>query len=207
MPSNVASQTGRRTRLTPEREAELYSVVLRLLREVGYEALTLQAVASRGRCSTATLYRQWQGKPKLVVAALQHQRIQPVPAELDAHTGSLREALREMVRRVSRAAPPEHQFVAGLSHAFLGDPEPATAMHEQFTKPAAEIPKRIVDRAAARGEISPDNPAREFCHIMLVALGLTRPVLDGEEADEAYMLRLVDAVLLPSLRHPAPAES
>ncbi|MGW2572445.1 TetR/AcrR family transcriptional regulator C-terminal ligand-binding domain-containing protein [Streptomyces sp. NPDC001537] len=137
-------------------------VVLQLLREVGYEALTLQAVAGRGRCSTVTLYRQWQGKPKLVVAALQPQRIQPVPAELDAHTGSLREALREMVRRVSRAAPPEHQLVAGLSHASLGDPELATAMREQCIKPAAEILKRIVDRAAARGEISPDNPAREF---------------------------------------------
>lgn len=121
-------------------------VVLQLLREVGYEALTLQAVASRGRCSTATLYRQWQGKPKLVVAALQHQRIQPVPAELDAHTGSL----REMVRRVRRAAPPEHQLVAELSHASLGDPELATAMREQFTKPAAEIlkpPERVMQKS------------------------------------------------------------
>lgn len=207
MPTNLASQPGRRTRLSPEREGELYAVVLQLLREVGYEALTMQAVASRARCSTATLYRQWQGKPKLVVAALQYQRIQPNAAELDADTGTLREDLREMVRRVSQSAPPEHKLVAGLSHASLSDPELARTMREQFTKPAAEILERILERAADRGEISLDNPAREFCHIMLIAIGVTRPLLDGEKADEAYMLRFVDAVLLPSLRRSAPAES
>ncbi len=55
-----------RSRLTPEREAELYAAVLDLLREVGYDALTMDAVAARTRASKATLYRQWQGKPELV---------------------------------------------------------------------------------------------------------------------------------------------
>ena len=41
----------RRTRITPEREAELYEAVLDLLREVGYDALTMDAVAARTRSS------------------------------------------------------------------------------------------------------------------------------------------------------------
>ena len=54
---------GTRSRLTPEREAELYAAVLDLLREVGYDALTMDAVAARTRSSKATLYRQWGSKP------------------------------------------------------------------------------------------------------------------------------------------------
>ena len=66
--------TVRRSRITPEREAELYAAVLDLLREVGYDALTMDAVAARTRSSKATLYRQWGGKAKLVVRALRHQK-------------------------------------------------------------------------------------------------------------------------------------
>lgn len=67
MPEEVAS---RRSRITPEREAELHGAVLDLLREVGYEALTMDAVAARTKSSKATLYRQWGSKPELVAKAL-----------------------------------------------------------------------------------------------------------------------------------------
>ncbi len=52
-----------RSRLTPERESELYAAVLDLLREVGYDALTMDAVAARTHSSKATLYRQWGASP------------------------------------------------------------------------------------------------------------------------------------------------
>ncbi|KOG46577.1 TetR family transcriptional regulator, partial [Streptomyces varsoviensis] len=37
--------------MTPERESELYHAVLDLLGEVGYDALTMDAVAARTRSS------------------------------------------------------------------------------------------------------------------------------------------------------------
>src|SRR4051812_31017015 len=79
--------SSRRTRISPEREAELHGAVLDLLREVGYEALTMDAVAARTKSSKATLYRQWGSKPELVAKAL--RCTQPVSLrEID--TGSLR---------------------------------------------------------------------------------------------------------------------
>ncbi|MGO4429316.1 TetR family transcriptional regulator, partial [Streptomyces sp. MCAF7] len=47
----------RRSRLSPERESELYEAVMGLLTEVGYDALTMDAVAARTHSSKATLYR------------------------------------------------------------------------------------------------------------------------------------------------------
>src|SRR3954468_22051705 len=89
--------TARRSRITPEREAELYSAVLELLREVGYDALTMDAVAARTRSSKATLYRQWGGKPELVVKAMRHNKSLGSVGDID--TGSLRGDLHTLVSR------------------------------------------------------------------------------------------------------------
>lgn len=87
--------TVRRSRITPEREAELYTAVLDLLREVGYDALTMDAVAARTKSSKATLYRQWGGKAELVAKAIRHQK----PSAVGVDTGSLRGDFHAMVRR------------------------------------------------------------------------------------------------------------
>ncbi len=47
-----------RGRMTPEREGELYEAVLALVRETGYEGLTLAAVAARAHGSKATSSRR-----------------------------------------------------------------------------------------------------------------------------------------------------
>ncbi|GAA0249314.1 hypothetical protein GCM10009527_052220 [Actinomadura nitritigenes] len=53
----------RRSRISPDRAAELYALVLDRLREVGYEALSVEDVAGRARMSKATIYRQWGASP------------------------------------------------------------------------------------------------------------------------------------------------
>ncbi len=68
-----------RSKITPERAQELYTAVLELLRESGYESLTMEGVASRTRCGKSTLYRQWGSKPELVVAALHGTRRMRLP--------------------------------------------------------------------------------------------------------------------------------
>ncbi|MFE5606083.1 TetR family transcriptional regulator, partial [Streptomyces sp. NPDC056540] len=45
------AMAARRSRITPERQAELHEAVLDLLRDVGYEALTMDAVAARTKSS------------------------------------------------------------------------------------------------------------------------------------------------------------
>ena len=72
MPADTPATPARRTRLTPERERELFTAVVDLVREQGYDALTMDAVAARTKSSKATLYRQWESKPKLVASAMRH---------------------------------------------------------------------------------------------------------------------------------------
>lgn len=191
-----AARRAGRTRLTPEREHELYEAVLELLREVGYEAMTMDAVAARTHSSKATLYRQWKGKPELVIAALGDHK----PVRIDEiDTGTLAGDLYEVARQIDSQGEKDTAVMRALSNAIERDPELARGFQESLVKPGVEALRRMVDRAVRRGEVDPKRPAKAFLpHLMLGAI-FTRPMVENRHADRAYLRRYVDAVVLPAL--------
>jgi AcrR family transcriptional regulator len=187
----------RRTRLTPEREAELYGVVLDLLREVGYEALTMDAVAARARSSKATLYRQWGSKAELVVRALRNCR--PVsPAEID--TGTLRGDLLEMVAQIDETQMRKNSaLMRGLAHAAHDNPELMAAFRELLIDPEISAVNGMVRRAVTRGEVRGDAPALEFVPHTLLGAFMAQPLLEDRPTSRAYLRKYIEAVVLPAL--------
>src|SRR5258708_2067860 len=108
LPDSETALPSRRTRLSSEREREIFGAVVELLREVGYDALTMDAVALRAKSSKATLYRQWDSKPRLVAAALHHGK----PVRMDEiDTGSLRGDLYEIARAFGAGAPEDNRLI------------------------------------------------------------------------------------------------
>jgi AcrR family transcriptional regulator len=188
----------RRTRLTPERERELYDAVIELLREVGYEALTMDAVATRTRSSKATLYRQWKGKPELVATALRHNK----PVSLaDIDTGSLPGDLHELVRcHDENEVKRDQELMRGLAHAAFQNEELFRALRELLIEPELVSFRDLVQRAVDRGELAADSPAREFLPHMLFGGALARPIIEGIDPDPEYSHRYIDAVVVPALR-------
>lgn len=114
-------------RLSEPRNREIYEAVLDHLREVGYQGLSMPALAARARCSTATIYRQWQGKAGLVIAALTNR--QPELAA-DVDTGSLAGDLYALVRRLPDVASGEIELMAALAHAAMREEDVAKATRE-----------------------------------------------------------------------------
>ncbi|GAA0475518.1 TetR/AcrR family transcriptional regulator [Streptomyces stramineus] len=197
MPSDSPKPAARRTRLTPEREGELYDAVLDILREVGYDALTMDAVAARTHSSKATLYRQWKGKPELVVHALRHKK----PVRLaDIDTGTLRGDLHAVVCEADEAQMEQDTaLMRGLGHAIHTNADLHRALRELLIKPETEGFDAMLRRAVDRGEVAADNPALEYvAHTMLGAF-IARPMIDDRPADPAYLSRYIDAVILPAL--------
>lgn len=190
------SAAGSTNRLTEEREREIYAAVLELLQEDGYKGLTMPAVAVRTRCSTATIYRRWQGKVGLVTAALANQRPEPLP---DEDTGSLRGDLLRLFERMARSTPKEAALMTALAHAATADEEIAAAMRNELGVSAGGTFEKIVDRAVGRGEVLADNPARRFCQDMMLSIGMSRQVIQGAYPDFEYLAAFADAVLIPSL--------
>ncbi|MFJ6740711.1 TetR/AcrR family transcriptional regulator [Streptomyces sp. NPDC091279] len=192
--------TARRSRITPEREAELYEAVLHLLREVGYDALTMDAVATRTRSSKATLYRQWGGKAELVVKAVRHNK----PGRTgDVDTGSLQGDLHALTMRSDDCEMEQNSaLMRGLSMAIHGNPDLLRAFREHMIEPEMNEFQRVIDRAVARGEVRADNPALGYLLHMMIGGFAARTLIDEQPPTRAFLLSYIDAVVLPALGAP-----
>ncbi|MEU9153612.1 TetR/AcrR family transcriptional regulator C-terminal ligand-binding domain-containing protein [Streptomyces sp. NPDC048417] len=188
----------RRPRMTPEREAELLAATVDALREVSYAELSMDLVAARARCSKATLYRLWPGKPQMVAAALYATR--PMrPEEID--TGTLRGDLLAMVELLGPLAEKDAPLFAALGHALLTDENLAEAVRDTLVEPWFADLTGVVDRAVERGELSHRPSATDFLPQLLLSVMLTRPMFERLPADADYLTRCVDHALLPALLH------
>ncbi|MFF5148011.1 TetR/AcrR family transcriptional regulator [Streptomyces sp. NPDC013157] len=192
--------TARSSRLTPEREADLYRAVLDRLRQVGYEALTMDAVAALTRSSKATLYRQWGGKAELVAKAMRFSRPGGIA---DVDTGSLRGDLHALAQREDDSAMEQHSaLMRGLFMVVHTNPELLRAFREFLVDPETADFRQVVQRAIDRGEVRADNPAIEYVLHMMVGSCVTRMLLDELPPTREFLLSYIDAVVLPALGVP-----
>ena len=186
-----------RTRLTPERESELHAAVLDLLREVGYDALTMDAVAARTHCSKATLYRQWGSKAQLVARALRDDK---PPALASADTGSLRGDFHAALDLIDPCQmEKDSALIRGLAHAAHSNPDLLQALRDLLLEPEMTGLGAMLRRAVDRGEVPPDHPALKHVPHMLVGAYMTRWLIDGAPVDPAYLTDYIDSVILPVL--------
>ncbi|MEV5171541.1 TetR/AcrR family transcriptional regulator [Streptomyces flaveolus] len=190
----------RRSRITPEREAELYEAVLDLLREVGYDALTMDAVAARTRSSKATLYRQWGGKAELVAKAVRHTK--PGRAG-DVDTGSLKGDLHALTLRADDCEMEQSSaLMRALAMAVHGNPDLLKAFREHLIEPEMAEFHRVLRRAIDRGEVRADNPAIGFVMHMMIGGFAARTMIDEQPPTQDFLLSYIDAVVLPALGVP-----
>ncbi|MFC8086941.1 TetR/AcrR family transcriptional regulator [Streptomyces sp. NPDC057340] len=198
MATDEAAAPVKRPRVTAEREREVLAATLRALSDTGYEALSMDDVATRAHCSKATLYRLWHSKAGLVSAAVRNSG--PVrPTEVD--TGSLRGDLITVAARLARHATEDSRLYAALSHAILTDDELAAAVRTALFQPDTEHVMRFIDRAVERGELTRRPAAAEFLPQTMRSLVMSRPALDGTLLDSDYLARFIDDWVMPALLH------
>ncbi|MEV8309703.1 TetR/AcrR family transcriptional regulator [Streptomyces flavidovirens] len=186
-----------RTRLTAEREGELYEAVLDLLREGGYDGLTMDAIASRTRSSKATLYRQWGSKPELVVRALRHNK--PVSVG-DIDTGTLRGDFRALVERTDDCQlERDSALMRGLAQAVHENPDLHQALRELLIAPELTGLDGMLRRAVDRAEIPAETAALRYVPHMLVGAFVAQELIEGRSPDRAFLSDYIDAVVLPAL--------
>ena len=191
------TETSTRPRVAGERELEIFQATLEVLAEVGYDLLTMDAVATRAKASKATLYRRWNGKPELVVAAILAHKGEPVVPD----TGSLRGDLLQAYCGSGGLNDPLAQSVLGAVVIAMGrDPEFAEVYRRDFIGPKIEVSRQIYARAAARGEVHPECDL-DVLVPALAGIVLHRAFLLGETVTPDLVGRVVDQVLLPAALH------
>lgn len=178
------------------RERAILAAVIDVIGEVGYEALTMDAVAARAGASKATIYRRWQGKAEMVRAALDAYDAERNAAAPD--TGHLRGDLVGVLETLRATATPAYvALTGGLARAMRTDPELAADLRAHMEDAELSPFATAVERAVARGELAPDVDAallHDVAESMLVhRISLQEPI------DDAFVVRVVDEVLLPVL--------
>jgi AcrR family transcriptional regulator len=180
------------------REEAILTATAELVIEVGYERVTVDAIAARARASKATMYRKWPGKAELVADALR-RHAESRSAEL-ADTGSLRGDLLLTVRNIAgtfTGSDPGPSLL-GLLEAIRADPALRDVVRAQIDERSDRDGTLICTRALSRGEKVDVQRGPTAIRLALAHLFL-RTLLSGEPPSEDEQRLLVDRTLLPLL--------
>jgi AcrR family transcriptional regulator len=193
-PAEAAAST--RPRVEGDREQQILDAALEVLGEVGYDRLTMDAVAQRAKASKATLYRRWNSKATLVVEAL--ARTKTTPATPD--TGDLRTDL--VTAFCGMGGLTDHDTTAtfgAVITAVSTDPEFAAEFRRQVVAPKAQLSYTVFERARDRGQVR-DDLDLDIIAPALAGIVLHRVFLLGEQPDAALIERAIDQIILPAVR-------
>jgi AcrR family transcriptional regulator len=187
-----------------DRHEAICDAVFALLSEVGYDRMSMDAVAARAHASKATIYRAWPNKPDLVMEAMAyHFGEAPPPPD----TGSLRGDLLALTGAVCQMANgPDGAVVTGLLTAATRNPELSRALYRCAYESKCAVYQTIIANALVRGEVVTGTDP-DLLHEVLHSMVLTRKLWAAESLDGAcaqkFVVHVVDDVLMPVLRRPA----
>lgn len=187
-----------RPRVVGARQDEILRATVTLLAEVGYDRLTMDAVATACRASKATLYRRWRSKADLVVEAVSDAKGCASPVDVD--TGDLRSDLLTLACGIGGLTDTVPMSVlVSLITALPREPDLARAFHDGFMGPRLDVARRAFDRARERGEIDSDVDTA-LMSTVLPAVVIHRQFLLCEDAGQDFIAHVIDQVVLPACR-------
>ena len=186
-----ASHQGRA--LDARRDVAICQATLDLLAEIGYDNLTMDAVAARAHASKATIYRRWPGKAALVVDALQRSKGSSIQPDTGSLVGDL-EAMSEGFCTHENSI--NAKIMLGLITALAHDAEIRDVFRTRMIEPRMNAMRTVFERAVERGEVS-----RECDLDLLVsifpALMIQQVLITGELPDIDFMTQVRREVILP----------
>ncbi|MEU5846916.1 TetR/AcrR family transcriptional regulator [Saccharopolyspora shandongensis] len=183
------------------RDAALRQAAMEVLADVGYRALTMDAVAAHARAGKATIYRRWDSKLDLVIDTCTQLVRRSIP---EPDQGTIEADLGEFLRSfASFLTGPVGKAAQALVGELPHEPELAAAFRESFLLPQRDMLRRIIERGVQRGEIRADSPIDTVVELAGASL-IYRLMLTDEPLDTGFVDRLLHEALLPLLHSAAP---
>jgi AcrR family transcriptional regulator len=184
------------------RERAILAAAAELVAEIGYERVTVDAIASRAHASKSTMYRKWPGKAELVADALRRQAESQTTELPD--TGSVRGDLLSIVGSIAQTftSADGGPSLLSLVEAIRADPVLRDVIRAQIQERSRHDGALTCARASARGENVDAARGPEVVGLALAHLFL-RTLLDGEPPTGTAQRHFVEQTLLPLLNGPA----
>jgi AcrR family transcriptional regulator len=167
-------------------------VALAQLAEVGYERLSIPAIAELANVNKTSIYRRWPSKAELVrdtvASAMSHSNDAP-------DTGSLRGDLIALTRTVATfMQSPAGAAIVRIMLAEGSNPEMRALGDMAYREASGVGPWAVVKRAQTRGDFqSKIDPSLVL--FTLAGAMLHRVFVEKRDAPEAFLEQVVDLVL------------
>lgn len=147
-------------------ESAIIEATTELLAELGYQALSIEAVAARAGVAKTTVYRRWDGKDELVLDVLSRLKgpIGTPPGQ------SLRSDLIFLLEhlRSQWSSGTQGRLMHRLSVEGLDRPELYRNLRERLVRPRQQVLLDVLQRAVVTGELRADTDLRAV-HELLVS--------------------------------------
>lgn len=172
-----------------------------VVRERGYAAASVEAIAAAAEVGKQTLYRRWPNRASLFIEVYESL----VPRDLMVEdSGSLRDDFQALLARLADCyqATPAADILAGLIAEAQSDPTVAAQLRATYVVPRRAIVGDLLDRAVRRGEIASGQDA-DFVSDLLSSAVWFRLLLGERELDDEFRANLV-TTLVGRLTWPGP---
>jgi AcrR family transcriptional regulator len=183
--------------------AAIVEATLELLAEGGFQAATIEAIATRAKVGRNTIYRRWSSKEELIAEAL-HE----LTADLDVQEGEdLYDLLLDWIRDFARvfADPVFGRILPAVLGELQTNPAFARVYSERVVRPRYEALLALLARALERGELRADADIEQIADLLsgapfvrLLQIGL--PPLTERYAEE--LLETIWYGIRPALTRP-----
>jgi AcrR family transcriptional regulator len=185
------------------REQAILAAAVALVAEIGYDRVSMDAIAARARASKMTIYRKWPGKAPLVAEALRRQAEQATPEIPD--TGSLAGDLRYAVGAIAQALTGGLSLI-GLIEGVRDDGVLQELVRQQIDRRTIADGALIARRAAGRGEQVEAGRVSRALGVAVAQLFL-ETLLTGQRPGAESQRLLADEVLMPLLAAGGPVRT
>lgn len=195
--SDSAKKSLGRPRSAKSHQAILQAT-LELLAEVGFERMSIDAIATRAGVGKTTIYRRYKSKEELVADAIESFREEIVIPNTGTLWGDI-DTLIESAAQIT-LSPLGRQTVATIVSSASSNPQFAQVYWTKYLQPRRQAFAVVIERAKARNEIQTnldsDLVFDLMSGIMLYAL-IFQPTTEPWQAyvRRALKLILTDAVV------------
>lgn len=164
-----------------ESEESILSVTLDLLVERGYRGVTINSVSSKAKVSKSTIYRRWESKEELILAAFDR-----MPALEPPDTGNVEDDLVGIVKQFIGFV--QNTSLSTVLPILIGECANNPSLMEALdplVERRREPTKGILQRAVERGELSAELDLDTMADIVIGPILLRLFFVLGDVSDKA----------------------
>lgn len=157
-----------------------------LLREVGYDQVTIVDIAARAKVGKQTIYRWWPSKAAIVTDCVLEGIVELSLITAPTSGAAARDLIAWLdASHATIASPDTAPLLRALTAAAATDGDAAIRMAERFTGPLRDAIKATLDEGVAAGQIRADADADAIADMLLGSLIYAIQSRDGTAATRA----------------------